>query len=180
MGKSGEIQSIELRRVLRQMQEREPGNFSRKLFGLDFLFVIFFLVIAFYFFWPKLFQTPGQYVPETTVNQMMARWTAIQAQAQETATRGEPSAILLSSIQALLATETEVGLYIVDGQGQWVWGEAEKPLVWEVFWPNRPRQPLGCWVHAQKGQATLYFWGTLPSPGWVVVMAQPFPALFKP
>lgn len=174
--------SNDLSRFSSRFPDQDPGKTARRLFGADFLFVIFFLVIAFYFFWPKLFQTPGQYVPETTLNEILLHWEQIQKISKENIAQNKPDSDIVKAIQTVCSDdkqENKVQLFLLDGEQQWLLGEANKPAEWSLFLKNRSPQPLGCWIYSQQGKATFYFWGQIEPLGWTAVLVQPFPALFK-
>jgi len=173
-----------LRAYRKRLEETHQGVLARRMAGADFLFVILFLFIALYFFWPKVFKTSEPYAPESVIHDvsfalMEMRDLALAAIKTSTPNQESPEAALSASLQNNAPPGGEKTLRFVFGENDSLFfGRENKPAFWNEIIEKTKDMNRGTYIHAERGKATLIMFDSIPDSPWRIVVIKQFPPLF--
>ncbi len=158
---------------------------SRRLFGWDFTFAIFFLAIVFYFFWPLVFQVSEPYAPESSIQNVFSRYKQImescRVRIQEIPSNQN---LAKEDIQKILDSfPQEVSppcrILISDRQGTVVSGHNQIPREWNQANLPWKKHSTGIFIFRHQGKASLILYEPIPRTDLNLVIVQPFKPLFE-
>ncbi len=156
---------------------------SRRMFGIDFMFVILFMVAGFYFVWPKMFQTPEAYAPESAIHETLTVYLMAQGCCIATEDYGDESKFSEQIKQALEAVQPKGSkapkILLIDDSGNLLVGEEEWPEAWEKANPPWQYRKAGSMIYRLKGNAILIFFEPIDDRQLTLVVIKRFTPMFK-
>lgn len=173
----------------RRSSDSPEGNAYRtsaRFLGADFLLVLLFLAVAFYFFFPRLFEKKEAYAPVSTVH---AAYTAMQqiqdslaAVLSETQDPESVQNALIEHIGSIVLPSTEeesaAQVFLLNVQGEVLYSKDRSRFeaIESIAMMREKKQ--GVLSHTIKGRSTLILYDTIASD-ILIVVAKPYPPLFR-
>ena len=155
---------------------------SRRMFGIDFMFVIVFLVAGFYFVWPKLFQTPEPYAPESAIHEVLTVYLQAQSCCVVSEDSGEDADVAGKIKQALEAIQPKGSkapkILLLNDSGNILVGEENWPEIWEKDNPPWQYRKPGSMIYRFKGKAILIFFEPITDTELTLVVIKSFKPMF--
>ncbi|MEW6238927.1 MAG: hypothetical protein AB1656_26380 [Candidatus Omnitrophota bacterium] len=171
-----------LRAYRKRLEEPVQGRLARHMTGAGFLFVILFLFLAFYFFWPLVFKTSEPYAPESVIHDVsfaLMEMRDLALAAMKTANQESPETLLSASLKNYTPPGGEKTQCFVLGENDSIlFGNETKPPFWNEIVEKTKDRHRGTYIHAERGKSTLVMFDSVPDSPWRIIIIEGFPPLF--
>ncbi len=167
----------------RSLREMDAGQSARRLFGWDFTFVVFFLAIAFYFFWPRMFQNPLSSAPESAIRDAMAVFLEAKDRCNDLI-EGATGTISHEAWRTALepihpkAAENTL-LFLWQKPGTVIVGKENWPEEWDTTNPPWLHREPYAFIDRREGKACLILFEPFPQWDSYLAAVQPFAPIFQ-